>query len=128
MSDDDKSLAEQQLESQQRALELGRRYGMLDARAGRPDDVSTAAQMGLSGREAELYAQGHKERYDAYIAKLEVYGTVVSVPSLVPGERMSAVTTGHTRVTAMGDMFVEVATPGATTTLWLPVNRVMVIR
>lgn len=128
MPDDDKSLAEQELESEQRAYELGQRYGVLDARAGRPDDLVTADKMGLSGRAAELYAKGHKERYDGYMAKLEVYGTIVSIPSLVPGERASATTTGHTRAAANGMMMVEVVTPGGTAPLWLPVDRVMVIR
>lgn len=127
MCDNDKSLAEQQLESHQRAYELGLRYGYIDARTGRPNLLTTSAQMALSGREAELYDQGHQEAYDRHMASLSEPGHHVSVPSLVPGERTAATTTGHTKI-LNGVMYVEVMTEGATAPLWLYVERVRVIR
>lgn len=125
--DPEKSLEEQQLESEQRAYELGQRYGYIDARTGRPGLLTTSRQMGLSGREAELYDQGHQEAYDRYMASLSEPGHPVSVPSLVPGERRAAITTGRTWIKD-SVLFVEVMVEGGTVGLWLPADVVRVIR
>lgn len=128
-NDEGKSLAEQQAESEQRAYELGKRYGHLDARSGvRRDLGHPADQMSLSGREAELYKKGWHESYDWFMHHLTEPGHHLSVPGLEPGERMLATTTGNTRTDADGLLHVEMLTPDGTSPIWLAVNLVRVIR
>lgn len=57
---------------------------------------------------------------------LRTTGTRVSIPTLVPGERAEAITTGHSRIQADGDL-IEVMAEGASVGLWLPVDIVSVI-
>lgn len=131
MEEDRKTLGERRAESQQRAYELGLRYGYIDARAGRPGLRSASSQMGLSGREAELYDQGWHESYDAYMRALNEPGHHLSVPGQHPLERASATSTGRTRVahnTGVAVLQVEVMLDGGTVSLWLPADVVRVTR
>lgn len=127
MEDEGKSLAEQQLESQQRAYSVGLRYGYMDARAGRPQTPVTSRQMGLSGREAELYDQGHRESYDRYMASLNEPGHHLSVPGPMPDERIMVTSAGKTFVNAGGVLVVMATGPDGVARSY-PADVVRVVR
>lgn len=127
MEEDHKTLGEQQLESQQRAYELGLRYGYIDARVARPGMVTTSAQMGLSGRVAELYDQGHRESYDRYMASLNEPGHHLSVPGPMPDERIMVTSAGKTFVNAGGVLVVMATGPDGVARSY-PADVVRVVR
>jgi len=122
---EEKTLAEQLLETAQRVHETGRRYGLLDAKAGRLEPAMDA--QAVAGPDWQAYVQGWETGYSLYLLRLRTPGTHVSIPSLVPGERIAAVTTG--RLIEAGELYAEVLPGGSDSTappIRIPVRNIQV--
>lgn len=117
-------MTEDELTTRQRAYDTGLRYGRLDAMAGLPEPSCEPVTI-VGERDAGIYDRGWKEGHRLTMAPLVTPGTRVSVPSLVPGERMAASVTGQTKVVG-GTVRVECYTSGGTAPLWLPVSVIQV--
>lgn len=115
-------MTESTLETRQRAYDTGLRYGRVDARAGLTEPSSDPVAV-VGELCADIWRRGWEEGYRVTMAPLLSPGHRVSVPSLVPGERLAAVVTGQTKV-LKGIVCVECMTPGGTAPLWVPVPRV----
>lgn len=113
---------ESTLETRQRAYDTGLRYGHLDAKAGLTGP-STPAERVVAASCADVYQRGWRAGYGAYMAPLRTPGVRVSIPSLVPGERLPAWVTGQTKAVE-GIVHVECYPSRGTTPLWIPVSRV----
>lgn len=108
------------LKARDRARRVGRRHGVLDARQGASGPSCKASSI-VGYASADAYEEGWREGYDATMAPLKAEGTRVSVPSLVPGERAAALTTGGHRV-VQGEVWIECMTPSGTAPVVLPVR------
>lgn len=116
---------EDSLTSRQRARSVGRRHGVLDAQRGASGPSCSA--VAIVGKDhAGIYAEGWREGYDATMAPLMAKGTRVSIPGLMPGERLAVRTTGKHRV-VQGEVRIECMTPGGTSPLLVPVRIIKVL-
>jgi hypothetical protein len=115
-------MTDSELEARQRAYETGIRYGRVDARAGLTEPSSNPHSI-VGEACADIWRRGWDEGHKVTMAPLLSPGRRVSVPSLVPGERMAATVTGQTKV-LKGIVCVECRTPGGTAPLWIPVPMV----
>jgi hypothetical protein len=122
-STSDAGLAEQirdELTTRYRQHEAGRRYGLLDARAGY---LGPSCELDAAcGPAGEDWRQGWDEGYNGYLAPLLVQGSRVAVP--VPGGLAAATTTGNFQGDAQAGLRVEVVHDGVPQ--WVPVSEVLV--
>jgi hypothetical protein len=122
-STSDADLAEQvreELTTRYRVREAGRRYGLLDARAGR---LGPSCELGpVRGTAVEDWRKGWNEGYNGYLAPLLVQGSRVAVPA--PGGLVAAMTTGNFQGGDPAGLCVEVVHEGVPQ--WVPVSEVLV--
>lgn len=111
-------------ETRARAYDTGLRYGYVDAKAGLPEPTSDPVAI-VGEDHADIWRRGWDEAHRLYMAPLSTPGTHVSIPSLVPHERIAASVTGRTKVVE-GVIRVECYTRNGTAPLWLPVNKIIV--
>lgn len=118
-------MSDDSLMSRQRARSVGRRHGVLDAQGGASGPSCSA--VAIVGKDnADIYAEGWREGYDATMAPLMALGTRVSIPGLVPGRRLAVRTTGKHRV-VQGEVRIECMTPGGTSPLLVPVKMIKIL-
>ena len=110
------------VDSRARAYDVGLRYGHLDAKAGLPEPTSQPEAI-VGEQNADIWLRGWQEGHRLYMAPLVTRGTRVSIPSLVPGERIAASVTGRTQL-IQGIVRIECYTPGGTAPMWIPVPQV----
>lgn len=119
----DAGVAEQirdELTTRYRVRETGRRYGLLDARAGRS---APSCQLDPArGDAAEDWQAGWAEGYNGYLAPLRAQGARVAVPG--HGGLVAAVTTGNFQDDDPAGLRVEVVHDGGPQ--WVPVPDVLV--